>query len=232
MFLAVIIRLKRGTAGIRHFPQRRSMGSRAILFIRIRLQPGQPTDTLVLHLYPAGVISRQVLDEDEGPLPGLEVFALRVSFVKGGQRQIFAAAQAVTDDLGVAILSPGSHRVKAGGLINPPIEAGGLKEGPAGRVQYRSTFCPGTPMLTVAQAVHVGPMAEAGDTRFTVPAQKTFTLHGKALPGRGPQPTGLKEVACTSPDDMGHNFSNGRNRTPSKRTVLSRFRDCRPAITR
>jgi hypothetical protein len=35
-----------------------------------------------LHLYPAGVISGQVLDEDQDPVPGLQLFALRIYFRK------------------------------------------------------------------------------------------------------------------------------------------------------
>jgi hypothetical protein len=178
----------------------------------VSLRPGQTIDTLDLHLYPAGVISGQVVDGDQDPVPELVVYALRVSFVKGGQRQIFLAAQAVTDDLGnyrMANLSPGSYYVRAGGLINHPMKQVGLKEGPAGGLQYQNTFYPGTPMLTEAQAVQVGPMAEARDTRFVVPAERTFTLSGKVLPRTGAQPTGVKEVECTSPNDIGYNFSNG-----------------------
>jgi len=178
----------------------------------ISLKPGQTIENLVLHLYAAGVISGQALDEDQDPVPGLGVFALRIDFVKGGQRQILAAARAVTDDLGnyrMANLSPGSYYVRAGGLMNHPMEQVGLKEGPSGRVQYQSTFYPGTPMVTEAQAVHVGPMAEAGDVRFTLPAERTFTLRGKVLPGTGVEGKRAEEVQCASPADIGYNFGSG-----------------------
>jgi Carboxypeptidase regulatory-like domain len=178
----------------------------------ISLKPDQTIENLVLHLYAAGVISGQALDEDQDPVPGLAVFALRVSFVEGGQRQIFAAAKAVTDDLGnyrMANLSPGSYYVRAGGLMNHPMEQVGLKEGPSGRVQYQNTFYPGTPLVTEAQAVHVGPMAEAGDVRFTVPAERTFTLRGKVLRGTGAEGIRAEEVRCASPADIGYNFGSG-----------------------
>jgi hypothetical protein len=182
--------------------------------ISISLKPGQTIENFVLHLYPAGVISGQVLDEDQDPVPGLEVFALRINFVKGGQKQILAAARAVTDDLGnyrMPDLSPGSYYVRAGGLMSHPMEQIGLKQGPAGRVQYQNTFYPGTPILTEAQTVHVGPTAEARDIRFTVPAERTFTVHGKVLPGAAPGRKQVGEVECKSPDDVGYNFSSGRN---------------------
>jgi hypothetical protein len=50
-------------------------------------------------------------------------------------------------------------------------------------------------------------MAEARDVRFTVPTQKTFTVHGKLVTGAGPEQKGAKEVSWSSPDDVGYNFS-------------------------
>jgi Carboxypeptidase regulatory-like domain len=176
----------------------------------VSIKPGQATENLVLHLYPAGVISGQVLDEDHDPVPRLRVLALRVHFVKGGQRQISLAGQAVTDDLGnyrLPDLSPGPYYVKAGGLMTGSMRDVSLKEGPAGRVQYRDTFYPGTPTWAEAQAVLVGPLAEARDVRFTVPAQRTYTVRGKLLPGAGSEQKGAKEVSWTSSDDAGYNFS-------------------------
>jgi Carboxypeptidase regulatory-like domain len=178
--------------------------------LEVSIKPGQAIESLVLHLYPAGVISGQVLDEDHDPVPRLRVLALRVRFVKGGQRSFQLAAQADTDDLGnyrLPDLSPGSYYVKAGGLITGSMVAVGLKEGPAGRVQYQDTYYPGVSASVEAQAVLVGPMAEAGDVRITVPTQKTFTVRGKLLPGAGPEQKGEKEVSWSSPDDVGFNFS-------------------------
>lgn len=181
---------------------------------KVALKPGQTVQNIVLHLYPAGVISGQVLDEDQDPVPGLQVFALRIDFEEGGQRRIFAAAQTVTDDLGnyrIPDLPPGSYFVRAGGLMQRPMQEMSVKEGPAGRVQYQNTFYPGTSSLSEAQAVHVDPLTEARDTRFTVPAERTFTVRGKVLPGAAPPPKGSVEVECTSPNDIGYNFSNGRS---------------------
>ncbi len=178
--------------------------------LKVSIKPGQAIESLVLHLYPAGVISGQVLDEDHDPVPRLRVLALRVRFVKGGQRSFQLAAQADTDDLGnyrLPDLSPGPYYVKAGGLMTGSMRDVSLKEGPAGRVQYRDTFYPGTPTWAEAQAVLVGPLAEARDVRFTVPAQRTYTVRGKLLPGTGSEQKGAKEVSWTSSDDAGYNFS-------------------------
>jgi len=178
--------------------------------LKMSIKPGQAIESLVLHLYPAGVISGQVLDEDHDPVPRLMVLALRVRYVKGGQRSFQLAAQADTDDLGnyrLPNLSPGSYYVKAGGLITGSMMSVSLKQGPAGRVQYRYTYYPGVSASAEAQAVLVGPMAETRDVRFTVPTEKTFTVHGKLLAGAGPEPKGEKEVSWSSPDDVGYNFS-------------------------
>ena len=181
---------------------------------RVALKPGQTVQNIALHLYPAGVISGQVLDEDQDPVPGLQVFALRIDFEEGGQRRILAAAQTVTDDLGnyrIPDLPPGSYLVSAGGLMQRPMQEMSVKEGPAGRVQYQNMFYPGTSSPSEAQAVHVGPLTEAGDTRFTVPAERTFTVRGRVLPGAASPPKGAVEVECTSPDDIGYNFGNRRS---------------------
>jgi hypothetical protein len=182
---------------------------------KVALKPGQTIQNIVLHLYPAGIISGQVLDEDQDPVPGLQVFAMRIDFKKGGQRNILLASQTITDDLGnyrLPDLSPGSYFVRAGGLMHRPMQEMqemSVKEGPAGRVQYQTTFYPGASSLSEAQAVLVGPLIETRDTRFVAPAERTFTVRGKILPGAAPPPKGSVEVECASPDDIGYNFGNG-----------------------
>ena len=179
---------------------------------RIALKPGQTVQSISLHLYPAGVISGQLLDEDQDPIAGLPVLALRIDFTKGGQRSFLVAGQTVTDDLGnyrMPDVPPGSYLVRAGGLMQRPMREVSLKEGPAGRVQYQNTFYPGTSTLSEAQAVHVGPLAESRDTRFVVLAERTFTMRGKVTGGA--PANGSVEVDCTSPDDIGYNFTNGRS---------------------
>lgn len=182
---------------------------------KVALTPGQTVQNIVLHLYPAGVISGQVMDEDQDPVPGLQVLALRIDFKKGGQRNILLAAQTITDDLGnyrMPDLPPGSYFVRAGGLIQRPMrkmQAMSVKEGPAGRVQYQNTFYPGTSSLSEAKPVDIAPLTEARDTRFTVPTERTFSVRGKVLPGAEPPPKGSVEIECTSPDSVGYNFRMG-----------------------
>jgi len=178
----------------------------------VALKPGQTVQNIALHLYPAGIISGQILDEDQDPVAGLPVMALRIDFKRGGQRGILAASQTVTDDLGnyrMPDIAPGSYFVRAGGLMQSPMREISVKEGPAGRVQYQNTFYPGASSLAEAQAVRVGPLAETRDTRFIVPAERTFAVRGKVL-GNMPAKSSV-EVDCRTADDIGYNFGNGRS---------------------
>ncbi len=150
----------------------------------VTLRPGQRVDSLTLRLRPTGVIAGQVSDEDREAVQGLGVMALRIKFRPGGRKQVSAAAQTVTDDLGnfrMANLQPGSYYVSAGGLIEHPMGTTGLKQSPAGGMQYRNTFYPGTPALDEAQVVKVGPEATTNDIRFTVPTERNYAITGKVI---------------------------------------------------
>lgn len=147
----------------------------------VSLQPGQRIDGIVLRLHPAGIIAGQITDEDHDPVPRLEVMALAVDYVHGGHRKINLAGKAVTDDLGnfrIADLPPGPYYVRAGGLMVGEMKAVALKQGPAGGMQYRDTYYPGTPSLEEAQALQVSGDGTS-EAEFTVPSQRTYSISGK-----------------------------------------------------
>jgi len=182
----------------------------------ITLKPGEKLESVTLGLHPAGGIAGQVSDEDGEAVQGLEVFALRVNFQPGGRKQVFASARTITDDLGnfrMPNLPPGSYLVSAGGLIQHPMEAVGLKQGPSGGLQYRNTFYPGTSSLDDAQLLKVGPQLATNDIRFTVPIQANYAITGKVLSGVGR--AGLKdaEVSCVRTDAAGYTFSQAAGQT-------------------
>ena len=184
--------------------------------ITIALKPGEKLEGLALRLHPTGVIAGQISDEDGEAVEGLEVFALRISFMPGGKKQVSAAGRTVSDDLGnfrMPSLPPGSYYVSAGGLIEHPKEAVGLKQSPTGGVQYRNTFYPGTSSLDEAQVLRVGAELATNDLRFIVPTEGTYAISGKVLSGVG-QPT-LKdaEVSCERTDAAGYNFSEAVGQT-------------------
>jgi hypothetical protein len=175
----------------------------------ITLKPGQKLENLDLRLNPTAVIMGQVSDEDQEPIQGLEVFALRVTFQPGGRKQVSDSGRTVTDDLGnfrLPNLPPGSYYVSAGGLIHESMREFGLKQGPTGGMHYRNTFYPGTPSLDEAQALRIGPDLATNDVHITVPTERTYSITGKVLTGVG-QPT-LKdaEVSCERVDASGFTF--------------------------
>jgi hypothetical protein len=175
----------------------------------ITLQHGQKLENLDLRLNPTGVISGQVSDEDEEPVQGLGVFALRIDFQPGGRKRVSAADRAVTDDLGnfrLPNLSPGSYYVSAGGLIQQPMREVGLKQGPAGGMHYRNTFFPGSSSLDEAQALRVGPELATNDIRFTIPTERTYAMTGKALSGVGSVALKDAEVSCERIDKAGYTY--------------------------
>lgn len=175
----------------------------------ITLKPGEKLEGLALRLHPTGAIAGHVSDEDGEAVQGLEVFALRVNFQPGGRKQLSAFAQAVTDDLGnfrLPNLPPGSYYVSAGGLIQHPMGAVGLKQSPAGGVQYRNTFYPGTSALDEAQVLKVGPQLTTDDIRFTVPAERNYSITGKVLSGVGRPKLKDAEVSCKRVDAGAYTF--------------------------
>ena len=165
-------------------------------------------DGLTLRLRPTGVIAGQVSDEDREAVQGVEVLALRIRFQPGGRKQVSHAGQTVTDDLGnfrMANLQPGSYYVSAGGMIQHPMGAMGLKQDPTGGMQYRNTFYPGTPALDEAQVVKVGPEATTNEVRFTVPTERNYAITGKVISEARPALRDA-EVSCERVDAAGYTF--------------------------
>jgi hypothetical protein len=176
----------------------------------VTLKPGEKLDSLSLRLHPTGVIAGQVSDEDGDGVQGLEVFALRISFQPGGEKQVSTSGRTVTDDLGnfrLPNLAPGSYLVSAGGLIEYPKGAEGLKQSPTGGVQYRNTFYGGTSSLDGAQVLRVGPQLTTNDIRLTAPTEGTYAITGKVLSGAGRSPLKNAQVSCERTDAAGYTFS-------------------------
>ena len=182
----------------------------------VTLKPGQKLEGLALRLHPTGLIAGRVSDEDGEAVQGLEVFALRIRFQPGGRKQVSLSARTTTDDLGnfrIPDLPPGSYYASAGGLIQHPLGAVGLKQGPTGGVHYRNTFYPGTSSLDEAEVLKVGPELTTNDLRFTVPTERNYAIAGKVLVGVGRPTLRDAEVSCQSADAGGYTFSEGAGQT-------------------
>jgi hypothetical protein len=182
----------------------------------ITLKPGEKLKNVALRLHPTGVVAGQVFDEDGEAVQGLEVYTLRINFQPGGRKQVSAFARTVTDDLGnfrMPNIPPGSYYVSAGGLIEYPMGAMGLTQGPTGGVQYRNTFYPGTSSLDEAQVLKVGPALANNDIRFIVPTERNYVVTGKVIPGVHPQTLKDAEVSCERVDAAGYIFSAAAGQT-------------------
>ena len=182
----------------------------------VTLRPGQNLQGLALRLHPRGVIAGQISDEDGDAVLGLEVYALRIDFMPGGRKQVSASSRTITDDLGnfrMPNLRPGSYYVSAGGLIEHPMEAVGLKQGPNGGVEYRNTFYPGTSSPDEAQVLNVGPQSTSSDIRFTVPTEGNYSITGKVLSGVGRPALKDAEVSRERLDRAGYTFEDEAGQT-------------------
>jgi uncharacterized protein (DUF2141 family) len=179
---------------------------------QLSLKSGQKVAGIVLLLDPAGVISGHVSDEDHDPVEGIQVYALRINFLPGGRRQIDERSGVVTDDQGsfrMANLPAGFYYVRAGGLIEHPMEQVALKQGLGESLQYRDTYYPGTSVLNEATPLEVNPEVEASGIRFSVATEKTYTITGKVVSGgkrAEPKPT---EVHFTKRSDAEQMFGPG-----------------------
>ena len=148
----------------------------------LSLAPGQRLDNLILHLVPAGVITGTVFDEDHEPVAGIAVHILSIEFARGGRRRIYVTSTIYTDDQGnyrAPALPPGSYYVWTGGFTH--MGETPLKQGPAGGLQYRDTYYPGTPSLDEAIAVDVRPGEETENIPIPVATERNYTVTGTVV---------------------------------------------------
>lgn len=170
----------------------------------LTLARGQSLEHVELRLTPAGVIAGTVYDEDQEPVAGIGVYALRVNFLPGGRREIYAVSSATTDDRGnfrMPDLRPGSYYVRTGEPIQLSRFALALKEGPDGGAQFRDTYFPGTALLDEAQRIEIASGAETNAVRFSVATEKTFSITGRILGAEKSGPLKPSEIRVTKRSD-------------------------------
>lgn len=142
----------------------------------ISVEPGQSMQRLDFRLERAGVISGSVIDEDNEPVEGVDVRAMRVRFSPGGREQLVPLRNARTDDQGnfrLPGLTPGLYYVQAGG------RSGGPRFGGFGAaIGYTVTFYPGVTRREDAQSVQVTAGREMSRIDMGVRSTPTFSLSG------------------------------------------------------
>lgn len=141
----------------------------------ITVAAGDTLNKIDVRLRAAGVISGTVLDEDNQPLEGAQVAAIRIRYQKGGQQQELPSQQVMSDDLGnfrLYGLPEGNYFVRVEG------RDANLQTGEA---SFRSSYYPGTPTLDSAQKLKTTGGAETSGVRFSVGTQSTYTITGSLI---------------------------------------------------
>lgn len=141
----------------------------------ITVAAGETVSKIDIRLLAAAVISGTVLDEDNQPLEGAQVSAVRMRYQKGGQQFEQPLKSVSADDQGnfrLYGLPEGNYFVR---VDNRNM---GMQSGEAG---FRSAYYPGTPNIESAQRLKATAGAETSGVRFAIGAQSTFTISGSVI---------------------------------------------------
>ncbi len=150
----------------------------------VTVDPGKSLEKIDFRLERAGVLSGTVIDEDNEPVEGVEVRAMRVRYVPGGRERLVTSRTARTDDQGsyrIPSLTPGMYYVQAGGR-GDGVRIGG----PNAAVGYAVTFYPGVSTREEAQLLQVTSGNETSRVELAVRTTPTFSITGSiadAKPG-------------------------------------------------
>jgi uncharacterized GH25 family protein len=171
----------------------------------ITVAAGETVSKIDVRLLAAAVISGTVTDEDNQPLEGVQVAAIRMRYQKGGQQQETALQNVMTDDLGnfrLYGLAEGNYFVK--------IESRNMQNG---ETMFRSAYYPGTPAIENAQKLKATAGAETSGVRFSVGTQSTYTITGSVIDTTdlpGPKRYNVSAVQVAA----GANFAQGGQTNP------------------
>ncbi len=153
-----------------------------------------------MRLLPSAVISGTITDDDNQPVEGVQVAAIRMRYQKGGQQQESALQNVTTDDLGnfrLYGLAEGNYFVKVEG-----------RNTQNGESNFRSAYYPGTATIESAQKLKATAGSETSGVRFSVGTQSTYTITGSVidnsdLPGQKRYNVSAMQIAA------GANFAQG-----------------------
>jgi protocatechuate 3,4-dioxygenase beta subunit len=141
----------------------------------ITVAAGETVSKIDIRLLAAAVISGTVLDEDNQPLEGAQVSAIRMRYQKGGQQTEQPLKSVTADDLGnfrLYGLPEGNYFVR---VDNRNLNF------QTGEANFKSAYYPGTPTIESAQRLKATGGAETSGVRFAVGAQSTFTITGNVI---------------------------------------------------
>jgi protocatechuate 3,4-dioxygenase beta subunit len=150
----------------------------------LTLSPGQRTRDLVFRLFPQGVITGKVVDEDGEPVESAQIRVLRYAFVRG-KRQMTSPGFASTDDQGeyrVFGLDPGKYYLSA--TYHPQTGMGiAQDQKPAAEANegYAPTYYPGTNDPAAATVIQISAGAVLGGVDVTLRKTRTIQIRGHVV---------------------------------------------------
>lgn len=171
----------------------------------ITVAAGETVSKIDVRLLAAAVISGTIIDEDNQPLEGVQVAAIRMRYQKGGQQQESALQNVTTDDLGnfrLFGLAEGNYFVK--------VEGRNMQNG---ETSFRSAYYPGTPTIESAQKLKATAGTETSGVRFSVGTQSTYIITGSVIDNTdlpGPKRYNVSAVQIAA----GANFASGGQTNP------------------
>jgi protocatechuate 3,4-dioxygenase beta subunit len=167
------------------------------------LTTGQKSTGQRISLYPQGVITGRIADEDGEPVPNVEVQVSRLQYM-AGRKQLARSGGSMTNDLGeyrIFGLSPGRYYINA-------IYRGSV----AGEGEYVSTYYPHTADPTAASPLEVAPGSQLGNVDVSLVRVRTVTVKGRVTS----EITGTNIHMILSPNNpLGAISDNGRGASAS-----------------
>jgi hypothetical protein len=147
----------------------------------ISLAAGQTVENIDFRLDPAGAISGTVFNDDNQPIEGVMVTAIRREYFAGGRRPTFGDG-ADTDEFGhfrISGLKPGTYYLRAGDDRSYSDH----------QFVYRPTYYPGTASIEDAEILQVAGGHEIESIRIRgVQSERAFSIHARIVdPHRSPQ---------------------------------------------
>ena len=170
------------------------------------VEAGQRLEKIEFRLLPAGVITGNVRDEDNEPVEGVEVRALRARFSAGGRLETAAARTARTDDLGnyrLPGLAPGAYYVQAAGVGQV------VSVAPQNAVAYTPAFYPRASTQEEAQRVQVTSGVESRGVDLAITSGPSLSVTGIIL---DPDPGSSQRSYSAGITRSGGTFLIGLNR--------------------
>jgi protocatechuate 3,4-dioxygenase beta subunit len=142
----------------------------------VALGPGEKREGLSFHLVRGGVISGTVTDEENEPVPGLQVEAMAYPYEPGGNNRATSGIGSLvyTDDLGnfrISDLNSGGYFVMVGDDEQKPT---------GGKLEYRTAYYPDAYSVREAQRVRVTEGTETSGIHVTIKLQRAFSIRGHA----------------------------------------------------